>query len=137
MNSEDDSRSVEMDRYGYRIKQCAICPRAYGKKWRYHWKTQHPGEEPRELTDGEYPKIGNFNIRDKRFKKGFRPDSGAEFQRALFEERSVVTERPVQYTEKFSSLFEPVPSLTLSDSLEERTYKTPNQYKSRMEDLNI
>jgi hypothetical protein len=37
------------------IKVCAICGKAEGRNWAYHWKTQHPDSQIQKLALGDLP----------------------------------------------------------------------------------
>ena len=76
MEEETAMWSVQYDKFGYRLKKCAICKRMEGKLWQRHWKKQHPGRTPKELKEGESAEFLVFNKIDKRYKKGYVPGSG-------------------------------------------------------------
>ena len=36
----------------HKVKICAICGKAEGANWAYHWRTKHPGIEVKDLVPG-------------------------------------------------------------------------------------
>ena len=52
-------------------KKCSICPRELiPKNWNAHWKAQHPGEEIRELKEGESVREPDFQLKTGKFISG-------------------------------------------------------------------
>ena len=87
---------VLRDRYGYRVKACAICGREFGKRWRYHWRTQHNNEEPREHVGTGFSENPLFRVKDRRFKKGVVPDSGRKFWQSKFDDKRIEKDDPLR-----------------------------------------
>ena len=95
----------ERDRYRYKVRRCLYCGKPFGKNWKMHWKTQHPGVAIRELPEGHMP-IGVDYLEERGiFPKNRIPPPTIKVTPELLASYPKNVNPPNYFRENFSSLF--------------------------------